>query len=188
MWTVSFHKTVTLCVLAEIRKDTSGHYQNALLLGDVPERVKILKNCGQSKLISYKPAEFLSFFFAVFVWMICVFSCISSHNHSDFKKNFFLLGMHGEGQNPDSLKNGSRSGLQNLEEKNCAHLMHQLAVVWKVVRLHVLSDKKKADGRADWAHHTHSRCCFVASVYSYHQLLGLLLLIQLAEKQRPSFH
>ena len=33
---------------AEIRKDTSGHYQNALLLGDVNERVKILKGCGQS--------------------------------------------------------------------------------------------------------------------------------------------
>ena len=40
---------VALCVSAEIRKDTSGHYQNALLLGDVPERVKILKNCGQSE-------------------------------------------------------------------------------------------------------------------------------------------
>ena len=27
----------------------SGHYQNALYLGDVSERVRILKNCGQSK-------------------------------------------------------------------------------------------------------------------------------------------
>lgn len=36
-------------VAAEIRKDTSGHFQNALLLGDVSERVKIFKNCGQSK-------------------------------------------------------------------------------------------------------------------------------------------
>lgn len=34
---------------AEIRKDMSGHYQNALYLGDVSERVRILKNCGQSK-------------------------------------------------------------------------------------------------------------------------------------------
>lgn len=36
-------------VSAEIRKDVSGHFQNALYLGDVNERVKILKNCGQSK-------------------------------------------------------------------------------------------------------------------------------------------
>lgn len=36
-------------VLAEIRKDMSGHYQNALYLGDVAERVRILKNCGQSE-------------------------------------------------------------------------------------------------------------------------------------------
>lgn len=35
---------------AEIRKDTSGHYQNALYLGDVGERVKILKGVGQSKI------------------------------------------------------------------------------------------------------------------------------------------
>lgn len=35
--------------LAEIRKDMSGHYQNALYLGDVAERVRILKNCGQSE-------------------------------------------------------------------------------------------------------------------------------------------
>ena len=33
--------------IAEIRKDTSGQYQSALLLGDVSERVKILRNCGQ---------------------------------------------------------------------------------------------------------------------------------------------
>lgn len=36
--------------IAEIRKDTSGHYQNALYLGDAAERVKILKNCGQNSL------------------------------------------------------------------------------------------------------------------------------------------
>lgn len=43
-----------MCVLcscaAEIRKDMSGHYQAALYLGDVSERVRILKNCGQSEL------------------------------------------------------------------------------------------------------------------------------------------
>ena len=39
--------------LAEIRKDTSGHYQNALFLGDVGERVKILKGVGQSKIVSF---------------------------------------------------------------------------------------------------------------------------------------
>lgn len=39
----------TLCSVAEIRKDMSGHYQAALYLGDVSERVRILKNCGQSE-------------------------------------------------------------------------------------------------------------------------------------------
>nr|CAH8870640.1 unnamed protein product [Trichobilharzia regenti] len=38
--------------IAEIRKDTSSHYHIALLLGDVAERVKLLRNCGQ------KPGEF----------------------------------------------------------------------------------------------------------------------------------
>ncbi|XP_046405576.1 coatomer subunit alpha [Ischnura elegans] len=36
--------------IAEIRKDLSSHYQGALLLGDISERVKILKNCGQKTL------------------------------------------------------------------------------------------------------------------------------------------
>ncbi|XP_032833195.1 coatomer subunit alpha [Petromyzon marinus] len=36
--------------IAEIRKDVSGHYQNALYLGDVAERVRVLKNCGQKSL------------------------------------------------------------------------------------------------------------------------------------------
>ncbi|XP_035684258.1 coatomer subunit alpha-like isoform X1 [Branchiostoma floridae] len=36
--------------IAEIRKDTSGHYQNALFLGDVAERTKILRACGQKSL------------------------------------------------------------------------------------------------------------------------------------------
>lgn len=36
---------------AEIRKDMSGHYQAALYLGDVSERVRILKNCGQSEFL-----------------------------------------------------------------------------------------------------------------------------------------
>lgn len=36
--------------IAEIRKDLSGQYQVALYLGDVVERVKILKSCGQTSL------------------------------------------------------------------------------------------------------------------------------------------
>merc|ERR1712042_80444 len=36
--------------IAEIRKDTSGHFQNALYLGDVEERVKVLSGCGQTSL------------------------------------------------------------------------------------------------------------------------------------------
>ena len=38
------------CYKAEIRKDLSGQFQAALLLGDVSERVKILKSCGQRML------------------------------------------------------------------------------------------------------------------------------------------
>jgi len=36
--------------IAEIRKDTSGHFQNALYLGDIGERVKVLSGCGQTSL------------------------------------------------------------------------------------------------------------------------------------------
>ena len=36
--------------IAEIRKDTSGQFQNALYLGDIQERVKILNGCGQHSL------------------------------------------------------------------------------------------------------------------------------------------
>jgi len=36
--------------IAEIRKDTSGQFQNALYLGDIQERVKILNGCGQNSL------------------------------------------------------------------------------------------------------------------------------------------
>ncbi|PAA58782.1 hypothetical protein BOX15_Mlig017424g3 [Macrostomum lignano] len=36
--------------IAEIRKDTSGHFQMALLLGDVSERVRVLRACGQTGL------------------------------------------------------------------------------------------------------------------------------------------
>ena len=39
--------------IAEIRKDTSGHFQNALYLGDVEERVKILKVSNNGVAINY---------------------------------------------------------------------------------------------------------------------------------------
>jgi len=39
-----------LFVSAEIRKDMSGQYHNALYTGDVEERVKILKALGQGPL------------------------------------------------------------------------------------------------------------------------------------------
>ncbi|CAL1531227.1 unnamed protein product [Lymnaea stagnalis] len=48
--TGNLEKLRKMMKIAEIRKDTSGHYQNALLLGDVTERVKILKGCGQKSL------------------------------------------------------------------------------------------------------------------------------------------
>jgi len=41
--TGNFEKLKKMMKIAEIRKDVSSHYQNALLLGDVNERVKILK-------------------------------------------------------------------------------------------------------------------------------------------------
>ncbi|XP_033100225.1 coatomer subunit alpha-like [Anneissia japonica] len=48
--TGNMEKLRKMMKIAEIRKDTSGQYQNALYLGDVGERVKILKNCGQKSL------------------------------------------------------------------------------------------------------------------------------------------
>ncbi len=48
--TGNLEKLKKMMKIAEIRKDTSGHYQNALYLGDAAERVKILKNCGQNTL------------------------------------------------------------------------------------------------------------------------------------------
>lgn len=48
--------------VAEIRKDMSGHYQAALYLGDVSERVRILKNCGQSELKCHPPCIFTPIF------------------------------------------------------------------------------------------------------------------------------
>lgn len=50
--------------IAEIRKDTSGQYQSALLLGDVVERVKVLRNCGQVSFSNFcfRPARIVFFF------------------------------------------------------------------------------------------------------------------------------
>ena len=39
---------------AEIRKDMSGQYHNALYTGDVEERIKILKSLGQGKLFLFQ--------------------------------------------------------------------------------------------------------------------------------------
>lgn len=53
---------------AEIRKDMSGHYQAALYLGDVSERVRILKNCGQSEfLYPYIYVLFICLLFGIFL-------------------------------------------------------------------------------------------------------------------------
>ena len=48
--TGNLEKLKKMMKIAEIRKDTSGHFQNALYLGDVQERVKILNGCGQTSL------------------------------------------------------------------------------------------------------------------------------------------
>ncbi|XP_015495049.1 coatomer subunit alpha-like [Parus major] len=47
--TGNLEKLRKMMKIAEIRKDMSGHYQNALYLGDVAERVRILRGCGQSE-------------------------------------------------------------------------------------------------------------------------------------------
>jgi coatomer protein complex subunit alpha (xenin) len=41
---------IEIFFLAEVRKDVSGQFQIAMLLGDVEERVKLLKQCNQSKI------------------------------------------------------------------------------------------------------------------------------------------
>jgi len=48
--TGNLEKLKKMMKIAEIRKDTSSQYQTALYLGDVEERVKILKGCGQKSL------------------------------------------------------------------------------------------------------------------------------------------
>ena len=52
---------VCVCVLwilfacvAEIRKDVSSQYHNALYTGDVAERVKLLRTIGQGIMISIR--------------------------------------------------------------------------------------------------------------------------------------
>lgn len=45
----SFKHGCSVFSLAEIRKDASGQYHNALYAGDVEERVKLLKSLGQGK-------------------------------------------------------------------------------------------------------------------------------------------
>ncbi|KAK2573204.1 Coatomer subunit alpha [Acropora cervicornis] len=46
--TGNLEKLGKMTKIAEIRKDTSGQYHNALYTGDVEERIKILKNLGQA--------------------------------------------------------------------------------------------------------------------------------------------
>lgn len=48
--TGNLEKLKKMMKIAEIRKDVSGHFQTTLLIGDVHERVKILKSCGQKSL------------------------------------------------------------------------------------------------------------------------------------------
>ncbi|XP_075243514.1 coatomer subunit alpha-like isoform X2 [Convolutriloba macropyga] len=48
--TGNIDKLQKMMKIAEIRKDSSGHYLSALILGDVRERVKVLKNSNQKSL------------------------------------------------------------------------------------------------------------------------------------------
>lgn len=48
--TGNMEKLRKMMKIAEIRRDTSSHFQTALFLGDVEERIKIFKNSGQYSL------------------------------------------------------------------------------------------------------------------------------------------
>lgn len=48
--TGNLEKLRKMMKIAKIRKDTSGHFQNALYLGDAAERLKVLGGCGQTSL------------------------------------------------------------------------------------------------------------------------------------------
>uniref|UniRef100_A0A1B6DMQ1 Coatomer subunit alpha n=1 Tax=Clastoptera arizonana TaxID=38151 RepID=A0A1B6DMQ1_9HEMI len=54
--TGNLEKLRKMTKIAEIRKDSSGQYHGALLLGDINERIKLLKSCGQNSL-AYLTAE-----------------------------------------------------------------------------------------------------------------------------------
>jgi coatomer protein complex subunit alpha (xenin) len=49
---------IEIFVLAEVRKDVSGQFQIAMLLGDVEERIKLLRQCNQSKNCVFLPRRF----------------------------------------------------------------------------------------------------------------------------------
>lgn len=60
---------------AEIRKDMSGHYQAALYLGDVSERVRILKNCGQSEFKCHQVSHHMfTLIFSICTQQLCIIS------------------------------------------------------------------------------------------------------------------
>ncbi|CAF0971367.1 unnamed protein product [Rotaria magnacalcarata] len=48
--TGNFEKLRKMMKIAEVRKDVSGQFQIAMLLGDVEERVKLLRQCNQKSL------------------------------------------------------------------------------------------------------------------------------------------
>ena len=45
---------ITILFIAEIRKDVSGQYHNALYAGDVEERIKLLTSLGQGKEAAFR--------------------------------------------------------------------------------------------------------------------------------------
>ena len=64
---------------AEIRKDTSGQYHNALYTGDVEERIKILKNLGQGNLANTGTHNNQSYFASYFILnLFALYSIISA--------------------------------------------------------------------------------------------------------------
>lgn len=58
--TGNLEKLRKMMKIAEIRKDVSSQFQGALLLGDVRERIRLLKNAGQVYILT-SPNFFVSY-------------------------------------------------------------------------------------------------------------------------------
>jgi coatomer protein complex subunit alpha (xenin) len=84
--------------IAEIRKDVQGQFHNALFLGDVPERVKVLQATGQLPLayvtaathgLAAEADAIARQMGKVGEWL-CFFCCLKSYVHEQHSLNVAL--------------------------------------------------------------------------------------------------